>query len=56
MQSADITPHFPTALLTRPKTCKGAIDRGLELFVEKRHQDAIDMFNMALEVCYRLQY
>ncbi|KAG1681383.1 hypothetical protein FOA52_007431 [Chlamydomonas sp. UWO 241] len=34
----------------RPKTCKGAIDRGLQLFVEKRHQDAIDMFNMALEL------
>jgi len=44
--------------LCRPKNCKQAIDKGLELFQAKKFQEAIDMFNVALELpgngAYRL--
>lgn len=41
-----------------PKRCKEAIDKGLELFQAKQYQQAVDMFNLALELpgngAYRL--
>ena len=44
--------------MLRPKSCKQAIDKGLELFQDKKFQEAIDMFNVALELpgngAYRL--
>lgn len=42
----------------RPKRCKDAIDAGLILFKERKYQDAVAMFNVALELpgngAYRL--
>ncbi len=42
----------------RPKKCKEAIDMGLELFQQRKYQEAIAMFNLALELpgqgAYRL--
>jgi hypothetical protein len=38
------------SLPCRPKRCKQAIDAGLELFQQAKYQDAINMFNMALEL------
>jgi hypothetical protein len=42
----------------RPKSCKQAIDRGLDLFKQQLYQEAVDMFNLALELpgngAYRL--
>ena len=42
----------------RPKRCKEAIDKGLELFQQKKYQAAVDLFNLALELpgngAYRL--
>ncbi|KAG2448823.1 hypothetical protein HYH02_006174 [Chlamydomonas schloesseri] len=34
----------------RPKRCKEAIDKGLELFKQKQYEQAIAMFNLALEL------
>ncbi|PNW77501.1 hypothetical protein CHLRE_10g439350v5 [Chlamydomonas reinhardtii] len=43
----------------RPKRCKEAIDKGLELFKQKQYDQAVAMFNLALELpgngAYRLQ-
>eukprot|EP00798_Chlamydomonas_sp_ICE-L_P021113 gene21113-28002_t len=33
-----------------PKRCKEAIDKGLDLFEAKQYQEAIGMFNLALEL------
>jgi hypothetical protein len=40
----------PFACSRRPKNCKQAIDRGLQLFQEKKFQEAVDLFNLALEL------
>ncbi|KAG2501197.1 hypothetical protein HYH03_001011 [Edaphochlamys debaryana] len=34
----------------RPKRCKEAIDKGLELFQQKKFEEAVAMFNLALEL------
>jgi hypothetical protein len=34
----------------RPKRCKEAIDAGLALFQERKFTEAIDMWNLALEL------
>ncbi|KAG2432906.1 hypothetical protein HXX76_008636 [Chlamydomonas incerta] len=43
----------------RPKRCKEALDKGLELFKQKQYDQAIALFNLALELpgngAYRLQ-
>ena len=42
----------------RPRRCKEAIDKGLACFGSKQYQEAIDLFNLALELpgngAYRL--
>ncbi len=52
-------PRIPTPTTRRPRRCKQAIDAGLALFQQDKFQEAIDMFNLALELpgngAYRLQ-
>ena len=54
-----IPPYFPLHIsLPRPMSCKIAIDKGLVFFQAKQFQEAVDMFNVALELpgngAYRL--